>query len=557
MYRRLVFLLFVLAFGLAASAQAATIIWVSDAYDDDNDSVKDDLGFVTLLRNRGYTVDYRGETDPADPVGYWRTLDATKLALLNAADLIIVSRNAASGEYDDGSEPAQWNGVTTPLILEGPHIYRNTHWRWLNTTSTTNTTDNLLAVLPDHPVFSGVTLTANQVSVVNATTSVGDNTVDPANNYTLIAVRATAGADGVWIAFWEPGQRFYLTASYADSTPAIAGGPRMYLACGTQETVGSVGRGSYNLTTEGEKLYLNAVDYMIKWQQVNASQPIPANGAAVPPTGKVPGGVYMLLTFTAGETATSHTAYFSDNFDDVNDRNPVVSLGSPPYPGVYPTGYYVGLDVPGVPAFARVPLTAGKTYYWAVDESNGTTTFPGKVWSFKIVPEQTWDPSPADGAKYVDARTGVALSWKLGSIITTGYNVSYDAYYGTAFANVNTGTTPTVHVTAATTTTAPLASQTLYYWRVDTVLTQVAPPFGITRIKGDVWRFETLLVVPVTDPNLVGWWKLDGDFESFVFDHSGHANHGTAQGGVGWVAGITATPLISTAQTTTSSCPGT
>jgi len=98
------FLLLLLpAFGLTAPVQATTIIWVSD--NKTQTSPTADQGWVDLLRNNGYIVDYKGEDGSTDRL-YWRTLDAGKIAELNAADLVIVSRDSDSGQYDDGTEPA-------------------------------------------------------------------------------------------------------------------------------------------------------------------------------------------------------------------------------------------------------------------------------------------------------------------------------------------------------------------------------------------------------------------------------------------------------------------
>ena len=250
-----------------------------------------DQGWVDLLVAKGYTVDLNFRAQQG------RTLDDTKIAALNAADLIIVSRDTDSGQYDDGSEPAQWNGITTPILLQVPHIARSSHWRWLNTTGITNNlpaANPLVAVDPSHPIFNGVTLVANQVSVLTLVSDFASIT-DPGNGK-LIARRADNSQ--VWIVFWEPGQRFYPTASYADLTPAIAGGPRMFFASGSDE--GTDGR--YNLTTGGEKLFLNAVDYMINWKQVKATNPAPGNGSLVDAT-------TVALTWKAGGLAALHDVY--------------------------------------------------------------------------------------------------------------------------------------------------------------------------------------------------------------------------------------------------------
>ena len=50
-----------------------------------------------------------------------------------------------------------------------------------------------------------------------------------------------------------------------------------------------------------------------------------------------------------------------------------------------------------------------------------------------------------------------------------------------------------------------LAFGTTYYWRID----EVNNPNIWT---GDVWSFETMPSIPITDPNLVGWWKFDEDW---------------------------------------------
>ena len=72
----------------------ANIIVVSDAFDKDVDGVQDDQGLVDWLTAQGHTVDFR--------LDYWNVLDPNKIAELNAADLIVVSRSASTGDYDDG-----------------------------------------------------------------------------------------------------------------------------------------------------------------------------------------------------------------------------------------------------------------------------------------------------------------------------------------------------------------------------------------------------------------------------------------------------------------------
>jgi hypothetical protein len=220
------------------------VIWVSDNKTP-VDGIPADQGWVDLLSAQGYSVDLSFRNQEG------RTLDDTKIAALNAADLIIISRDADSGSYDDGTEPTQWNSVTTPILMQIAHIARNNRWLWLNSGSTNDAQPTLQAVATSHPVFNGVTLDANNQANILTTNTSFAGTPDVGNG-TLIATRADNGQ--VWIAEWQAGQVFYAGSS---QTPA---GPRMLFCAGG--TAG-VSDGTYNLTAEGEKMFLNAVKFMV------------------------------------------------------------------------------------------------------------------------------------------------------------------------------------------------------------------------------------------------------------------------------------------------------
>jgi len=249
---------------------------------------------------------------------------------------------------------------------------------------------------------------------------------------------------------------------------------------------------------------LSAAEVAALAGRYQAANPAPADKSTAPAGGESGTGVFMTLDYTPGPTAVAHTAYFSDDIDDVLGRDADHSLGSPPYPEESVTAYCVGSDAPEIPVFARTPLERGKTYYWCVDESDGVDTFPGAVWSFTVMTVGAWGPTPADGAEWVPATAGVALSWKYGDLDPSVYDLSYDVYYGTVFVDVNTSTTPTVNVTAATHTTAALLPGTVYYWRVDTRLTGTLPPHNFTLTTGEVWTFTT--ASKYTGSILREWW---------------------------------------------------
>jgi hypothetical protein len=223
-------------------ASAGNIIWVSDAYDQNPIPGPDDQDFVDLLEAAGYTVDYTMNA-PGD--GYWRTLDDDKIAALNAADLVIVSRNTDSGSYDDGDEIAQWNAVTAPIILNSTHIVRNSRWNWLNTGDTLN-------MAPVMELADGTSIQAIDEAVGLCSFAA----IESAGNGTVLAT-----GDGlVWIAQWEAGVEYY------DGAGQTAGGPRVFFVAGAQEETDAAlypGRGDMNLTPDGVAVFLAVVDDMI------------------------------------------------------------------------------------------------------------------------------------------------------------------------------------------------------------------------------------------------------------------------------------------------------
>ena len=257
----------------AAAAPAPKIIWVSDNLQYDFDAgVPSDHGFVELLRAQGYDVDYKGEFDPhvegndEEPVNpdwlYWRELDADKIAELEAADLIIIGRVNSSGSFDDANEAEMWNAISTPLISQSAHISRQySKWGWFATGSTTNKTPRLMQVTaPDHDIFAGVEIDPDgnidlvvqdaQVTLVKLNEGVVEG------NGTLLGVHDEGYP---WIVEWDAGVEYY------EGSGQITGGPRMFLgsAVGSTNEAAGLIEGGYNLTADGEKVFLNAVEYML------------------------------------------------------------------------------------------------------------------------------------------------------------------------------------------------------------------------------------------------------------------------------------------------------
>ena len=78
-------------------------------------------------------------------------------------------------------------------------------------------------------------------------------------------------------------------------------------------------------------------------------------------------GTDVELSWTGGFNSRLHHVYLGDTFDDVNNV----------------TGALPNADATYTPA----ALVLDKTYYWRVDEFDGTQTIKGNVWSFKTMPD--------------------------------------------------------------------------------------------------------------------------------------------------------------------------
>jgi len=220
-----------------------------------------------------------------------------------------------------------------------------------------------------------------------------------------------------------------------------------------------------------------------------AKNPSPANGAQ---------GVTMaLFTWKAGPTAALHNMYLGLT-PELGAADLVLSLSSA---AVY---------------YHTAGLTPGATYYWRVDEIEGdmVTIRTGDVWSFSVPSVTAYKPSPADGVKWVFPDAG--LTWQIGKDA-----VSHDVYFGTDKAAVESGAASAFQKNVYVLTWQPplLQPNTTYYWRVDEV------GAGGTKAAGSVWSFTTLPEVPITDPSLLVWYKMDEEAGSTLVDWSGHGRH--------------------------------
>jgi hypothetical protein len=83
-----------------------------------------------------------------------------------------------------------------------------------------------------------------------------------------------------------------------------------------------------------------------------------------------------ILSWTAGSSAATHDVYFGTDEDAVTDANRTNPLGVL-IKQDYDSNSIAIADDPNVG-----PLEFDTTYYWRIDEVNGTTIWPGEVWEF-------------------------------------------------------------------------------------------------------------------------------------------------------------------------------
>ena len=325
--------------------------------------------------------------------------------------------------------------------------------------------------------------------------------------------------DGAWhhlaTGYTEGGETWlYVDGVSQGSTPSSGiynSYPTSYLTVGIESNVNSYFIGAVDdvrvydeALTEGQVL-----GAMVGGVFPFAFGPAPRDGAILADT-------WVTLGWSPGDLAVSHDVYLGESFDDVNDGTGDTFRGNQDST----------MFICGFPGFAYPGgLVPGTTYYWRIDEINNTepnSPWKGDIWSFWIPPKTAYEPYPSDGAKFVDPN--VILGW------TAGFSARlHTVYFGDNFDDVDNATGGPSQVLTAY-TPGPLELEKTYYWRVDEF-------DASTTHKGNVWSFTTRPDVPITDPNLMGWWKLDEGGGTAALDWSGHGNHATLMGGPQWSVG--------------------
>lgn len=273
-------LLFACALAPAMVANASNIAWVSYSPADDTPDPAavgvglvraPDIGYTDLLKANGHDVT-RIVTSSSPDVG-----------LLNTFDLVIISRSVSSGHYQNGERSAAWNSVTAPTIELGGYPLRSSRMNYTDGTTMVDSTGpiSLNVSNPSHPIFAGITLDGDNnvpytVGLVNALAlkevngkeiwtevpqrGLSLNMNNVVGGGTVLATVATAEDPtfgGLVIGEW--------TAGSVMGNGDVLGGDRIVFLTGSREASGFTGgqaSGIMDLTTEGQIMFLNAVDHL-------------------------------------------------------------------------------------------------------------------------------------------------------------------------------------------------------------------------------------------------------------------------------------------------------
>ncbi|RPJ36642.1 MAG: discoidin domain-containing protein, partial [Planctomycetaceae bacterium] len=384
MCKRVAFLVFSLGFCLSLPASAANIVWVSFHPADNTPgsgaagagfTTATDKGYTDLLQANGFTVTRYVQT--ASP----------NAALLNAADLVIISRSVASGSFQDAAATS-WNQITAPMMILGGYVIRQSRMGFSTGSTIPDTTGNITLTVnkPEHPIFAGIPLTNGTMTnpyagVMNHPTTnalmrgISIVTEAPNANGTVLATvsagLSTGPAGAMVIAEWPAGA----TVTHAGGAGTdMLGGRRLVFLTGGRETdgVNSETAGYFDLKPDGAKMFVNAVAYMtgVRLDAGAASAPSPSDKQEDVPRD-------VVLSWTPGENITAQDVYFGMALDDVNNATRTDPRGVL----VSKAQTEAAFDPSGL-------LVFGQTYYWRVDgwEADGVTVHEGELWSFTAEP---------------------------------------------------------------------------------------------------------------------------------------------------------------------------
>ena len=189
----------------------------------------------------------------------------------------------------------------------------------------------------------------------------------------------------------------------------------------------------------------------------------------VPADGSFHDGTIIVLGWKAGEGATSHDIYYH------TDKNLVDTM--------HASAFRKNTTATSELVFG---LVKGTIYYWKIVEQ--PTGAIGDTWQFSVVPNEAWNPTPADGAEFI--YKNVELRWYPGSGA-----LIHAIYFGTDANDVNDRVfgqhdnvqmQPDANWAPEGDGMLTLEDGTTHFWRID------ESTDGIVWYKGPVWEFTTM-----------------------------------------------------------------
>jgi hypothetical protein len=227
-----------------------------------------DKPYTDLLAANGYDVVRYVQTGTPDT------------ALLNAANLVIVSRSVASGSFNTAAA-TRWNTtVTAPMIVMNGYLTRKSRLGFMTGSTIPDITGDISLTVtdPTNPIFAGVALGADGTMAnafagiakyANGTAARGISVItEPLDTEGTVLAAASAAMPGgiaagsVMIAELPAGA----TVEHDGGAADVLAGPRLIFLTGGREASGinSETAGMYDLTADGAQMFLNAVAYMAR-----------------------------------------------------------------------------------------------------------------------------------------------------------------------------------------------------------------------------------------------------------------------------------------------------
>jgi hypothetical protein len=286
-------------FGKPLVPVKAKIAWVSFHPADDTPSAAAKTAGFTEAADVGYTKLLATSGHQVTRILTSGTPDTNAL---NAFDLVIISRSVPSADYQDAAETLAWNGIKAPMMIVNGYIMRNSRLGYTTGATMVDSAGSVkLKVLnPLNKIFWGINtdvngLMANDYANLAAFTnknqlgiSVNNNPV--ADSPTILATIGTASDPtfgGLVIAEWQAG------SILANGAKDKLGGRRLVFLTGSRENgITSEAAGMFDLTADGSKMFLNAVQYMA----AKAGSPdLPAEVFTLPSLQIIPGDGFVTV----------------------------------------------------------------------------------------------------------------------------------------------------------------------------------------------------------------------------------------------------------------------